>query len=213
MKDKDGYATMTDADKAKWDEEYGAKEYDSKLRKESDKTEAGFDDMTIEQKTVYEADLLEWMKETWEACQENKDSIECTKKWEIRKEQQMERNANGFYAKSADDRKSFDDGLKDIMKSKKAGLTAAWIKDNKPAKGSSEEWAPCSATDKCANPDHCCGTADPRDGKNDPITGVCSDKNKREMTATKLKMVYYHECGAKALIASAATFIASTYLM
>lgn len=95
-----------------------------------------------------------------------------------------------------------------------AGLTAAWIDENKPAQGFSG--SACSAAEKCAGLDMCCGTATPSSNAPGVTTGqrigVCASKTSKGFTDT-LGIEFSHVCGAQKLVAAAAAILATTYLM
>lgn len=63
----------------------------------------------------------------------------------------------------------------------------------------------------------CCGTATPPAdapvGYDDSAEGVCASKATGTIAVGPLQVVYTHVCGAKALLATAATTIAAAYLM
>lgn len=118
---------------------------------------------------------------------------------------------DGYYTKTTEEREAWDKTNEDEEKKTKATLIAAWTETNKPAAG--EEGSACSATKKCTGAGHCCGTATPKSSADgDEITGVCASKTAGTFTSG-LGIAYTHVCGAKSLLAGAATLAAMTYLM
>lgn len=84
LKTEEKYEDLTVEKKAEWDTKYAAEKVKVDEKLVIDKTNSGFAGMTTEQKTIYDAELLKWMKATFEACSANKDSIECRKKDTLR---------------------------------------------------------------------------------------------------------------------------------
>merc|ERR1712113_60744 len=111
--------------------------------------------MTTEQKTVFDAEFLKWGKAVWEACQATQ-MILIAKKLQMRAATEAERKEGGYYEMSADARSAYDAKEAEGQKARKKLMTAAWLKDNKPDDGLGSD---CSATDKCKDSTHCCGTA------------------------------------------------------
>lgn len=95
-----------------------------------------------------------------------------------------------------------------------AGLTAAWIAENKPPAGFSG--SSCSGAEKCSGLDMCCGTATPSYNAPGVTTGqrigVCASKTNKGFT-DDLGIEFSHVCGAQKLVAAAAAILATTYLM
>lgn len=124
------------------------------------------------------------------------------------------RKTDGYYTKDAAARETFDAAQADAQAKLKSTLTVAWVKDNKPVAG--EAGSACSASNKCTDKTHCCGTATPKGnaaGSTDgQIEGVCASKT-GTLTFPKIGKEYTHVCGAKALIAGAATLLAAAYAL
>jgi len=98
---------MTDADKEAWDKERATQtgkrdEFDAKLR-----TDAGFAELSTEEKNIFESELLVWKKAVYEACKADEKSIECKDFEALKEEEETRRNTGGFYAKDAEAREAF----------------------------------------------------------------------------------------------------------
>lgn len=128
----------------------------------------------------------------------------------MRKKEESDKKAVGYYTLNADARASFDTEQEERNKTEKATLTAAWKTANKPADG--EPGSSCSKTEKCSNAAHCCGTAKPKVASEKDIEGVCADKLTKKFT-DGLGFEYDHTCAAQRLLAAAGAVLAATYLM
>jgi len=105
-------------------------------------------------------------------CKDAEKSIDCEKWEEIATATETARKAAGYYALSTSDREAWDTTHKETVKATKATLTAAWKKANEGAAGALK--GACSATSKCTDNNHCCGTFTATvDGKAVEYTGRC----------------------------------------
>jgi hypothetical protein len=76
-KTEDKYADMDADAKAAFDKKWAADRAKVTAYITKDKDASGYSVLTTEQKTIYDAELLKWMKATYEACNANKLSIAC----------------------------------------------------------------------------------------------------------------------------------------
>jgi len=207
---------MSEADKKKYDETAAKAKADREELVAELRLDAGIDgaDCDNDCKVVYNDELLKWEKAVFESCKANEQSIECIDFVKIKKATEKARKTDGFYTGDAANRTTL--GLKEVEETKKtkSTLTAAWLKTNKPAAG--KVGSACSATEACTTETHCCGTATPKKVASvdayDKIEGICADKKLGTYT-DGLKRDYTHECGAKALLASATAVFAAVFLM
>ena len=207
---------MTAGEKEAWDEERATQtgkrdEFDAKL-----KTDAGFAELSTEDKNIFESELLTWKKAVYEACKADEKSIECKDFEALKEEEETRRKADGFYSKDATAREAFTEAGKAEVATKKAALTAAFMESNKPAAGSGEVGADCRGTDNekkdCAE-DQCCGVAENANTEVDDIEFICLDSTAKVFT-DGLGRDYTINCdGAKALLASASALVAAVYFM
>ena len=208
---------MTDEDKLDWDKERETQtkkrdEFDAKLRKD-----AGYDDLSVEDKNIFESELLIWKKAVYEACKADEKSIECKDFEALKEEEETRRNADGFYSKDAEAREAFTEAGETEVAAKKAALTAAFMESNKPAAGSGDEGADCAGETATCGESQCCGVSTPKgnavgvtDGQ---LEDICVDSTTKKYT-DGLGREYTHLCdGAKALLASASALVAAVYLM
>jgi len=177
--------------------------------------------LTNEAKTVYDADLLKWKRSIYEKCAEgttDSTKIGCKKFKELRAASEKARKAGGYYAKGINDRTAADTAWATEKTKLKATLTAAWLKDNKPAAG--KFFAACSATLKCTEAatgkTACCGTATPKANKAGETAGVqksvCGSNVSAQSNALGDEFTF--KCsGAQQLLASAGAVLAAAYLL
>lgn len=205
---------MEDKDRSVFDAKREAIIIERKAFDDADKKAAGYAEMDNDKKAIFDAELLKWKTRVYEDCEANEYSIKCRKATDIRTTQEEVRRANDYYNKSTSDREALDFAQQDADQQKIAALTAAWINENKPKSG--KPGSECSAAEKCAGIDHCCGTATPANnapgvtiGQRD---GVCASKTDRRFTDS-LGMEFAHVCGAQKLVAAVASILAATYLM
>jgi len=101
------------------------------------------------------------MKAVWEACSADGDeaNILCEEAGAIRDGVTTARVADGYYELEPADREAWDTAYEETTTALIVTLVTAWLAANLPAAG--EAGSTCSATAKCTNSAHCCGTATP----------------------------------------------------
>lgn len=172
--------------------------------------------MSAAAQEVYLAEQLQWEKDQWDLCgRENEAEIKCIKADELRSALETARAADGYYAMDADDREDWDEAYVETAATELTTLTAAWITANAPA--AKAEGGACSATSACTESTHCCATTatPPSSSGLDALTNICGSSSTKKYT-NEIGIEYTLVCpvsSAKALVASAATLIASAYLM
>jgi len=121
-------------------------------------------------KEVFEANLLAWEKDKYEACADNKLSIECSKALEIKKgvEELRAKGDKPYYAMTAEEREAADEAEKAEVEKNKATITAAVV-DEPYAAG--EDGSSCAEV-QCSGAGQCCGTSTLKGTESDetPIT-------------------------------------------
>lgn len=156
-------------------------------------------------------------------CTDAEKSIDCIDYEKIAEATETARKAAGYYALDATARAAWDTTHKETIKATKATLTAAWKKANTATAGALK--GACSATAKCTDNNHCCGTftatAAGADGKKAEYTGRCwydpmdtdvTDAQK-SLKFEELGVTFSHVCGAQKLVATAAALFAAASLM
>jgi hypothetical protein len=211
-----GYKDMDDAAKAKFDETQAKNKADKEALLAKLRLDAGIDGAGCDKtcQSIYADELLKWEKAVLVSCTANEKSIECRESIKIRTTNEAARKADGYYSKDAEGRSTFDTSNSEQEKAEKSKLTAAWLEKTAPAAGAAG--SKCSATNACTTAEHCCGTATavPKEGVTayPEITGICVDKVLAKYT-DDLARDYTHECGAKALLASATAIFAAVFMM
>lgn len=218
LKKKQGYETMSDADKAKFDKEVEASTKKREALWADLKTLAKVDQQECDDdcKALFEADLLTWGKEVYEECAKAKNGIACREAEKIFKEN-LTRKAAGeknFYSGMTEsERKEFDKGYEVDKKKLESSLAAAWMADHKPAAGA--EGSTCAGDTKCTGTNQCCGTAKPATGYvAAELKDICVKKStdgKATLYEDGLDRKYDHTCSAKSLVVSVAAFAAAAF--
>jgi len=156
-------------------------------------------------------------------CDEAGKSIDCLDYQKIAEATETARKAANYYTLDATARAAWDTTHKETIKATKATLTAAWKKANEATAGALK--GACSATSKCTDNNHCCGTftatAAGADGKKAEYTGRCwydaaDDDVTQAQKDTKfeeLGIQFTHVCGAQKLVATAAALFAAASFM
>lgn len=92
-----GYDAMDAEKKAAYDAEVATKDAAAATKLAAEKTAAGYDAMTAEQKTIFDANLLQWKKDFKAACDADAKSIECINGEDLRKKEESDKKADGYY--------------------------------------------------------------------------------------------------------------------
>jgi len=218
LKTKQGYDTMTDAQKKKFDEEVESATKKREALWAELKTLAKVDQQECDDdcKALFEADLLTWGKEVYEECAKSKNDIACREAEKIFKDN-LTRKATGtknFYSGMTEpERKEFIKGYEADKKKLESSLAAAWMADHKPKAGA--EGSTCAGETKCTGTDQCCGTAKPASGYvAATLTDICVKKStdgKATLYEDGLDRKYDHTCSAKSLAVSVAAFATAVF--
>lgn len=154
-----------DADaKAKIDATVAAAVKKDDESKAAEKTKAGYDSMTDEQKAVFIAQRLEWKKEYYKKCKDEPESDECLFGEKLREKEVDKMVTDGYFAKSKADR-DLADTARTAAKAEKvkeiaaaAKKSAATTSTTKLAAGSKCEKKSDGTRPACAE-GLCCGKA------------------------------------------------------
>lgn len=153
------YEGMSFYEQEAWDEARAEEIAQRDHADNSDREFAGYNDMSDESKTIYDAEFLKFKKEWFEACEEAAHSIECRHGRELRAACEVVRKAENYYDQGVDVRALLDRLYAEDQRKEVAALTALWVANNKPAAGLIG--SSCSSDNKCLGQNMCCGTATP----------------------------------------------------
>ena len=215
------YSAMDAAAKTKYDAARKLVTDKRDARDKAERTAAGYDKMTLDQKTAFDAGLLKFKKTKYAACKDKATGAECTMADELRAAQEKSRNTKKYYAlPSASAKADWDTKWKAEDTKLRATLTAAQkVKDDKiaatkkaEADKAKETGKSCAGTVKCATT-HCCGTAKIKGKTTGELKNICNTKTLK--TYKKGTQAYEFACvaGARALVVSASAVLAASYLM
>ena len=218
------YDAMTAAEKTTWDAARKKLTDARKKRDDDEKTLVGFSSLTLEQQKAYSESLLAFKTAKDKACLASATGFECKHADALRLAKEKKRVTDKYYQKaSASDKSDWDTKYKTEDTKLRATLTAADADAKK--KADAAEAARLRTTgESCAKPTtgdapkcaatHCCGSAKIKGATSGALT-ICNTK--AATTYKKGTTSYEFACasstGAQALVASAAAFLATSYML
>lgn len=99
---------MTEEDKAAFDEKIEEEAAAAKIFQDADRLAAGYEQMDAEAKTVYDAEMLKWVKKVAVDCN-NPNSSHCLFAEKVREATTAARFGIRYYELSAEGREAWDD--------------------------------------------------------------------------------------------------------
>jgi len=123
---------MAEEDKAAFDEQIEEEAANAKIFQDADRLAAGYEQMDAVAKTIYDAEMLKWVKQVAADCAKP-NSAKCLFSEKVRETTTAERHAFGYYELSDEGRASWDNvrAAEDALVL--AAQTKTWHETNIPA--------------------------------------------------------------------------------